>query len=766
MMGSMGFDPAYLFRGANLTEVAMPLGGIGAGCVSLEARGAFRDWEIFGRPNKNSFAENTFALLWSRPEGGKTDVRTVQGPRTKDFLGVGSNYGSGHLYQGEGLPCFAEAECEAKFPGIRIGLRDPSCPLTVRLEAFSPFFPLDDRAASMPIAVLRYKLRNPSDRPVDASLCMSVMNPVGGFPMDPAHDKDQATSDVIRRAGLTGVLFGNARYGEGDPLAGTFALSTDWGEASVMPRWFEGSWFDALQDFWNRFAADGRLREDVPNVRGFRMPASIALRARVEPGQVVEMPIAMSWLFPFADRYWDTKFEPQAGVWKRYAATQWADAWAVAAEFFERKEELMRKSYAFQQALFESDLPSEVSATIGYTASTLRTPTVDRLEDGTLWAWEGCNEKSGCCHGTCSHVWNYALTQAYLFPDLYRGMLKSHFDHGFKCGPMGDQGAMNFRLMLPMAHGSPLWHAAIDGQLGLAVQLYRTWKREGNEQLLREYWPKAKSALEFAWVQWDRDRDGLVDGDMHNTYDINFQGPNPLGQMFYLAALQACERMARAVGDDASADSYASLYASGRILTREKLWNGEFYEQRLEAFGEEVPKYQHGLGCLSDQLLGALHARLAGLDDPQSEEEIGKALDAIYEHNFRDPIGDHVNLQRSYIARDETGLVLCTWPNGGRPEYPFVYSDEVWTGIEYQVATHLAQFGRTEEALRIVQSVRERHDGTRRNPYNEVECGSHYARALSAYGLLLAWPRSGRRLFVDVDAWGVEESDGTRTVHS
>ena len=75
---------------------------------------------------------------------------------------------------------------------------------------------------------------------------------------------------------------------------------------------------------------------------------------------------------------------------------------------------------------------------------------------------------------------------------------------------------------------------------------------------------------------------------------------------------------------------------------------------------------------------------------------------------------------------------------GKRPALPFVYSDEVWTGIEYQVAAHLIYEGRVTEGLAVVEAVRDRYDGARRNPWNEVECGHHYARAMSSWSLLTA----------------------------
>jgi uncharacterized protein (DUF608 family) len=741
-MQGFPFDPnPYLYRGERLREIAFPLGGIGTGCVSLEGRGALRDWELFGRPNKGSFLYQTFPVLWCRVDGESPDCRVVQGPRLKDWAGAGlGSYGlgTGVFSQGDGLPAFDETTFVGTFPSASIQFQRASHPVEVQLTAWSSFEPLEDRSSSMPIAVLDYEVLNVTAKPVELVLAWNLMNPIGAFSSEPEPANDGAWCEWRESGHFRGLVFGNDRILEGDEHAGTFALTTDHPDIEYSPRWYEGTWFDALQDFWNRFSHDGSLNSNARNETGHRMPGSLGLRARLDPNERRRLRFLFSWVIPFSRRYWDTKFEPQAGYWRKYYATVWSDAWAVADEFHRNSPQLEARTFSFRDHLFLSTLPCEVIESVAATATTLRTPTVERLEDGTLWAWEGCNGQSGCCHGSCSHVWNYALTHAMWFPELAKSMLRSHFRTGFDCGPAGELGAMNFRVMLPLSTGSPLWHAAIDGQMGLILQLHRTWKQTGDRSFLQELYPSAKKAMGYAKTQWDRDEDGLVDGDMHNTYDINFQGPNPLGQFFYLSALKALGNMAIEMGEPEVYERCTKLVSEGIAKAIEYLWNGEFFVQRLDMVEGEVPKYQHGIGCLSDQVFGVLCAKWAGIDgliDPEIER---KAILSVYSNNFRDPLGDYPNMQRVYAVGDEAGLLLCSWPNGGRPEFPFVYSDEVWTGIEYQVAAHLMEVGCVEEGLKILRAVRKRYDGSRRNPYNEFECGSHYARALASYATWLA----------------------------
>jgi hypothetical protein len=137
-------------------------------------------------------------------------------------------------------------------------------------------------------------------------------------------------------------------------------------------------------------------------------------------------------------------------------------------------------------------------------------------------------------------------------------------------------------------------------------------------------------------------------------------------------------------------------------------------------------------------MIGQWYARMLDLGNLFNPDHVKKTMASIFRYNWMPGLSEHPNPQRIYALNDEAGLLLCSWPRGGRPALPFVYSDEVWCGIEYQVAGHLIYEGLVEEGLAVVKGVRDRHDGARRNPWNEFECGSHYARSMASYSLLLA----------------------------
>ncbi len=423
----------------------------------------------------------------------------------------------------------------------------------------------------------------------------------------------------------------------------------------------------------------------------------------------------------------------------------------MARHTVENLERLEGRSRSFHDAFFSSTLPAQVLDAASSQASILRTNTCMLLENGQFFAFEGCGDDGGCCPMNCAHVWNYEQALAFLFPSLERTMRETDLLQNLR-----PDGSMAFRTMLPLGRAVWGFRPAADGQMGAILKLYREWQMSGDDAFLRKLWPQAKRALEFAWASWDADRDGVMEGEQHNTYDIEFYGPNAMMGTLYLGALKAAARMAEALGDAAAVKAYSSVFESGR-KNLEALWNGEYYVQRIPAPGEiktgpaslnepwHAPaivdgqvRYQYGDGCLSDQLLGEWFAAVAGLAPLLPPEHVRATLGSIYRHNFRHDFLEHPNAQRIYALGDEKGLLLCSWPRGGRPALPFVYADEVWTGIEYQVAAHLIYADHVAEGLAIVRGTRDRYDGRRRNPWNEVECGSHYARALSSWSLILA----------------------------
>ena len=722
--------------GRHLDEIAFPLGGIGAGMISLGGWGQLRDWEIMNRPAKGFVAENSFFTLKVKSGSKPAVTRVLQGPAGGDHVGHGH---SAPRATAAGLPHFRKVSFTGEFPFATVRFRDPSVPLSVRLTAFNPFIPLNAKDSSIPVAILLYELRNTGNRPADVSLLGNLPNIIGDGP-------GGRVNKVRKGSGLTGLYLTSTQFPATSPKFGTMALSTTWPDVAVWPRWYGGGHGRVnLLKFWQAVAESDTF---PPKRKGDLDVGTVAAHARLKPGQSATIPFFITWHFPTVE-HWQ-----QRGTWRNYYATVWADAWDVARYTARHFDRLHDETQRFHDALFSSTLPTHVLDAVSSQISILKTPTCLRLEDGTFYGFEGCNDTSGCCEGSCTHVWNYAQALPFLFPSLQRSMREASFKHA-----LNEEGAVRFRMPLPLGTCPPAaWYPAADGQMGTIIQVYREWLISGDADWLRRVWPQVKAALEFAWKYWDADKDGVIEGVQHNTYDIEFFGPNTLMGSLYLGALRSGEKMARALGEKEKAAEYAALFRMGSAWTDKRLFNGHYYEQKVapRAFetwpdhygavakkGEKDdrfpwPRWQYGKGCLSDQLLGQWYGAMLGLGHFYKPAHVRKTLQSIFAYNWRPDLSQHPGFFRLYALNHEAGLLVCSWPKGRRPGHAFYFADEVWCGIEYQVASHLIYEGMVEEGLAIVKGVRDRHTGDQRNPWDEFECGHHYSRSMSSYALLTA----------------------------
>ena len=752
-----------LFEGRGLDQVRFPLGGIGTGTVSLGGRGELRDWEIWNHPGKGKDLPYTFFALWARPEGGGEATARVLEARQ------GLPYAGGHgipTRYAPGLPRLRGARFEATYPVARIVFDDDALPVAATLDAWNPLVPLDVDASSLPVAHFRWTLTNPGPRPVAVSVAFSLLNAAGYDGHAALGNRHAAlfgrNENAWRDDGtVRGLRMTTGKYDPGHPQFGSLAVLTPHPDVTFLRRWERAGWWDDLQAFWDDFADDGRLPSDPGPAAGDPSPdgetdvGTLALRATVAPGASVALPFVLAWHVPNLTNTWNGEEAVRGKRLGNAYGARFADAWDAAAFAARDADRLEADTRRFVETMESSTLPPAVLDACTSQIDILRSTTCLQTEDGRFHAFEGCGDTAGCCPMNCTHVWFFAWTVANLFPTLERTMRETDFASNTR--PTGD---MAFRTLLPLQTGA-LWEfvPAADGQMGTVLRLYREWTQHGDIEWLRDLWPQAKRSLEFVWSPqnrhgWDADRDGVMEGIQHNTYDIEFCGPNTMVGTIYLAALRAAAEMAGALGEAEDAASYRALAEKGQ-RGYEALFNGEYYEQRVRfdaatqaerltrinngvPLDGNTPRYQYGAGCLSDQLLGQWFALTAGLGYVLDPGHVRSAAAAIHRHNFRRDLTGHASVQRAYALEGEGGLVLCSWPRGGRPRYPFPYSDECWTGIEYEVAALLIHLGLVDEGVEIVEAVRARYDGEKRNPFDEVECGHHYARALASWSVLLA----------------------------
>lgn len=747
-----GWPRLTRYSGLYLNRVALPLGGIGAGTVSLGGRGDLRDWEIVNRPAKGFRPRNTFFCLYCRPTGGEPVTRLLEGPLPLELY----EGATGATAANHGLPRFREAQFIAAYPFGQVILSDQGVPVDVRLEAFNPLIPGDADASGIPLVLLRFVLHNPSRQAISVSICGSMENFIGS---DGKQGEARGNWNEIRQeGGLYGLFFQSHEVPRTAEQWGTLALATPMADglsARICWKWSPG-WNTDLTDFWDDFSEDGRLETRKASETDTPM-GSLAVGLSLGPFETRAVTFLLAWHFPNRIEWKDPRDRFHSGPARvgNHYATQYQTAWDVVVKSWANLPELENKTVRFVSTFCQSDLPHVVKEAALYNLSTLRTQTCFRSDAGHLFGWEGCHDDSGCCAGSCTHVWNYEQATSFLFGDLAKTMREVEFLFGTT-----ESGRMSFRINLPLERGTDLGVAAADGQMGCLMKLYRDWQLSGDEEFLKKLWPKARKAMEFCWIPggWDADQDGVMEGAQHNTMDVEYYGPNPQMGLWYLGALRATEEMARHLGENAFADRCRSLFEKGSRWTDEQLFNGEYYVQDVRAIPDPSsiaeglvsrhpwhgvrdpanPKFQLGDGCLVDQLVGQYMAHVCGLGYLVRPENILTTLKSIMKHNFKEDMSGHFNNMRSFVLNGESGILMATYPRGKLPEDPFPYYREVMTGFEYCASAHMLFEGLHEPALKVIQAIRDRYDGRKRNPFNEAECGNHYARAMASWAAVLA----------------------------
>ena len=746
----------------HLTRIALPLGGIGTGTVSLGGRGDLRDWEIMNRPAKGFIPQGTgrgthpsIVLSVAEPDGTRV-TRLMEGPLEHwEYEGKDGSQVPNH-----GLPRFRECSFDAGYPYGRVNLADDAVPVRASIEGFTPFIPGDADRSGIPVAVLRVSLENQTDGQLDASVCVSVPNFIGL-----TGDERKNVNAFFDGGSVRGIAMRSDGVDVKNQSWGTMALTTTAGTGvSYRTAWKKSGWGTTLLDFWDEFSATGELTDRESG--GVPAPmASLNVRQNIEPNGTASVLFLLTWHFPnrvtwtpctdsancCGDESCDCSGDGpcDCDIIGNYYSTQFKDAWAAATYVAGELETLQADTDRFVSAFLSSDLPHAVKEGALFNLSTLRSQTVFRTPDGRLYGWEGCNDDSGCCLGSCTHVWNYETSTPFLFGDLARTMRDVEFAQATT-----PQGLMSFRVHLPVARALHYGKVAADGQMGTVMKAYREWQLSGDEQMLRSLWPQVRASLEFCWIEggWDADQDGVMEGCQHNTMDVEYYGPNPQMQGWYLGALRAAEEMAKHLSESEFAERCQSLFAYGKQWMDENLFTGEYYIHEVRHIpadqiadglvigmttGSGEPENQLAEGCLVDQLVGQYMSHVTGLGYLHDPSKIRKTLESILKYNRREGFGNHFNCMRSYVLGDETALLMAAYP-GARPENPFPYFTEVMTGFEWTAAVGMLYEGMVDEGLRCIAAIRDRYDGRKRNPYDEAECGHHYARAMAAWSSVLA----------------------------
>lgn len=764
------------YKSTNL--ISMPIGGIGSGSIGIAGNGRFTDIEIGNCPNKQSHAGFTHFAVKAERDGKTVDARVLNGDIEPPYVGIQprplySGYGFGpDRGNMAGMPHFKYCDFNGEFPFANLSFQDPRFPGDIRLCAFNPFIPSNEDDSSIPAAFFLITVKNTSDVALDYTVALTCNN---------FYSQGNCVHKYDDGDGIARITLGNA----GDKTSaeyGDLTVATDCEDTSCQRYWYKGHWFDNLTMFWQDFCAPGRLVDREHGCAGSGVdnqcdyePATLEAHFRLDAGGEREIRFVLAWNKPYMNNSWEisapgldeeAKAKIRAVMWKNYYATIFESSHDSALYALCNFDRLYGDTMLFKDALHSSTLPKEVLDAVAANISILKTPTVLRLTDGSFYGFEGLHPHMGSCEGTCTHVWSYVYAPAFLFPRLERSARRLEYTYS-----MAQSGAMTFRLQLPVGRDVSRFRPCVDGQYGTVLRVYREFMVSGDIEWLRSIWGGVKKSIEYAWHpdnydRWDPDKSGIMRGRQHHTLDMELFGESSWLSGMYLAGLKAGAELAKTVGDTPAFDEYSRIAEKGAKQVNERLFNGEYFIQQidicdkslLEQFSGDCAlsgndavqgywndetgeiKYQAAQGCLIDQVLGQWHLDLLGLGDVFERDKVESALKSIYKYNFIEDMRNHCNPCRIYALNDESGTIICSYPETGKkPRIAVPYAEETMHGFEYQAACHMIIRGMEEEGLRCVRAVRERYDGVRRNPYNEIECGSNYARSMASYALLLAY---------------------------
>lgn len=700
-----------IYKVEELKTIGMPCGGIAAGQLYVRGDGSLACWWIANNAYNTGYGIDHL-LNFETPNGPwKVCYQTFEPFSYVDQyfqLNIKENNDTKSYKLNKSD--FNDISFVGEYPIARINYNDKKkkLPVSVDMEVFSPFVPLEAKLSATPGTILKFKIKNTSNKTVNLSLDGVLQNPV----MMDLKDIKGKLQNIVDNKSVYMSFIPEDKKLESHPYFGNMTLTS-------------------LSENVKATADINKKSKKLAEADlGKKLLGKVTSEITLAKGEEKEITYLLTWFFPNRPLHYSG-----GGNWNKPIPTKgpaignmyanWYDSSSDVAQYLkDNLTELSNKTYNFHKSWYkESTLPYWLRQRIMMPVSTLATETCQWWSTDKFWAWEGV----GSCVGTCTHVYNYEQAIARLFPELEKN-IREKTDFGTSYGRDGAIQARN-------GWGSVL----LDGHIGAILKAYREYLMSSNKFFLTRNWEKIRKSMDYV-IGRDGDMNGLIEGRQSNTYDISFMGPNTYVGGLYLAALKASEKMALIMGDKNLATRYNRIFENGKKNSVDRLWNGDYFIQEVDL--KLHPKFQYATGCLSDQLFGQTWAHQLNLGYIYPEDNVKTALNSIWKYNWTKDVGPHTKKytpERYYAHAGEPGLLNCTWPRGNHLNHDAVrYRNEVWTGIEYQVATNMIYDGLIEEGLSIVKGIHERYSPEKHNPWNEIECGDHYARALASWGILIA----------------------------
>ncbi len=721
------------YSGEALSYIGMPVGGICAGQLYLGGDGQLWNWDIYNIPT-------------SQPNGGGDRYYLNPMRVSEEFPnGFGLTITQGKKVYERRLNSsgFSDITFRGEYPVGKVNFKDNSLPVEVDLTAFSPFIPTDEDNSGLPATYLEYTVENLSVEPVFVKLSGWLQN-LSGYTSG-SSSTSQQHNVVERGEGFVRVSMGSD-FMMKDSLAdwGTLALTLldANGEATSSANPVKGT---------GLYSVDANIVNSSAPL-GDELVGAVERGVEIEAGQSHTFRFIISWHFPNV-HLWkgDAHHWHEQQNLRHYYSSQFENADQVA-NYILSHPKLIENTLLWNKTWYDSSLPADFLDRTFLNASTLATTASFRFDDltdnpineGRYYNAEGV----GLGHGTCTHVFHYEQALGRLFPAMARG-LREQIDFGFAYGINGDDGVIGYRAETNYGSHDGRGYA-VDGQAGTILRAYREHLMSGDDEFLKKNWKNIKGAMSYMIAQ-DAQKtgtaDGILEGAQYNTLDRIWYGKITWISGLYAAALRASGEMAQRVGDKKFAKQCEIIAQRAYTNISEQLFNGEYFIQELDPEHLDAPNTNDG--CHIDQLLGQYWASQLGLGNILPENEIKSALSSIMKYNYVENYDEFLKTTPIPIARwygdgDESGVIMCSFPKSGADKAPgkinseweklvVGYFSEMWTGQEHALAATLIDQDMVADALKIEEAINDRYSAEKRNPYNEIEYGNHYTRAMSGY---------------------------------
>jgi non-lysosomal glucosylceramidase len=721
-----GGATTYLKSRNELQYIGMPVGGINCGTVYLGGDGRLWLWDIF---NKNQEGIEPKEVQWSPDRKAPQKVRSRDGAcyvePSKDIRPLQQGFAVLVEWEGQQVVKNLSAEdwneiaFEATYPMATIRYTDAHLPVTISLQVYSPFIALDEHNSGLPATIFSFHVHNTSSSDVKVSMLGWLENKAGLYTANTTlHERVNTTSAGDGFCSTQGTI--KVINGKTDTQLtqnhdfGTLAIS------AFDKRAVSGTNLRLPLKPASFIKLNNKISTASPDQT---LLASVLDKRQLQGRAMEDFHFVVAWHFP------NLELDGVQGGKGRYYQNQFKDATAVIAYIHSNFDMLRSQSQLWKDTWYDSTLPWWFMERTFQNVSTLATTTCHRFPNGRFWAWEGV----GACPGNCTHVWQYAQASGRIFPALERDT-RERIDLGLAQEP---DGGIWFRAELEK-------RPAIDGQAGTVLRFYREHQLTKDNAFLQRNWPNIKRAVQFIIAQ-DKNGDGMEDTPMENTLDAVWHGEIAWIVGLCIAGVRAGQAMAEEAGDTDFANTCKSYVDKGRRNMEEKLFNGEYFIHRPDATEGRKELGSYNTSHI-DQVFGQSWAFQVGLGRVLDEQKTRSALQSLWKYNFTTDVGPYISKHqggRPYAVPGEGGMIMNTNPNNDPNPYgedvtwQAGYFNECMSGFEHQVAAHMMAEGMTEESLIITRTIHDRYHAVKRNPFNEIECSDHYARAMASYGTFI-----------------------------